>query len=628
MIKSILSGIWHGLDGLRKLLHLVLLVVIFGAIIWAVSSSTPKVPDRAALVVHPEGRIVEQLSGDPVQRAIESAQGQQRQETRLWDLVDAIRAAAADKRIRVLVLHLDDLRGAGLPELQELARAIQKFRASGKQVIAYGSAYDQDQYYLAAQADQIYLDPTGYVMIEGYSRYPLYFKGLLKKLGVDINVFRVGKFKSAVEIFTRENMSKADKKQSQDYLNVLWSSYQQAVTSARKLPAGAVASYVDSLPQAVTAANGDAAQVALKAGLVTVLANKLQVERKLKALVGENDSTGSFNQISAEDYARIIDAQDKLHDGRGSGRGSARVGIIVASGEIQDGRQPPGTIGGKSLSQLIRQAQRDPDIKAVVLRVNSPGGSVAASEEIYRQLEALRASGKPLVVSMGDLAASGGYYISAPANQIWASPATLTGSIGIFAIIPTIDQTLSKIGVGVDGVGTTPLAGALSIDRPLSSEASQLIQSQIDEGYQQFVDRVATGRRETPQQIDAIGQGRVWAGADARRIGLVDHLGTLEDAVKAAARLAKIRKYEVEFIRPHRSWAGQLFQHTQARAAVAALSLFHADEGQSFGLGELATRLDPMARDLKQLARLSVPGHLYAYCFCHASTGSKSPAAL
>lgn len=616
MIKSILSGIWHGLDGLRKLLHLILLVVIFGVIIWAVSSSAPKVPDRAALVVHPEGRIVEQLSGDPVQRAIENAQGQERQETRLWDLVDAIRAAATDRRIRVLVLHLDDLQGAGLPELQELARAIQKFRASGKPVIAYGSAYDQDQYYLAAQADKIYLDPTGYVMIEGYSRYPLYFKGLLKKLGVDINVFRVGKFKSAVEIFTRDNMSKADRKQSQDYLNVLWSSYQQAVTSARKLPAGAVASYVDSLPQSVAAANGDAAQVALKAGLVTKLANKLQVERKLKALVGEDDETGSFNQISAVDYARLVDAQNTLH----GGSGSARIGVIIASGDIQDGSQPPGTIGGKSLSRLIRQAQGDPDIKAVVLRVNSPGGSVAASEEIYRQLEALRAAGKPLVVSMGDLAASGGYYISAPANQIWASPATLTGSIGIFAIIPTIDQTLSKIGVGVDGVGTTPLSGALSIDRPLSSEASQLVQSQIDEGYQQFVDRVAAGRRETPQQIDAIGQGRVWAGADARRIGLVDHLGTLEDAVKAAARLAKIKKYQVEFVRPHRSWADQIFQHTQAQAAVAALSLFHDGEGPSFGLGEVATRLDPMARDLTQLAHLSVPGHLYAYCFCRAAS--------
>jgi protease-4 len=613
-LRAVLGGIWRGLDGLRKFLHLLLLIVIFGSIIWAVSSSMPGVPARAALVVQPEGRLVEQLSGDPVERAVQNAQGQARRETSLWELVRAIRSAASDSRIRVLVLRLDRMEGAGQPELEELAAAIRKFRASGKLVVAYGTAYDQDQYYLAAQASKVYLDPTGYVMIEGYSRYPLYFKSLLQKLGVDVNVFRVGTFKSAVEIFTRDNMSKADKQQSQAYLNVLWSSYQKALTDARKLPAGAIESYVDSLPKAVSAATGDAAKVALQAGLVTGLADKLQLERYLIGLVGKDESTGSFNQVSAEDYARIVHAQTKVHDGDGD----ARIGVIVASGDILDGKQPPGSIGGDSLSRLIRQAEMDKDIKAVVLRVDSPGGSVAASEEIYRQLEALRAAGKPLVVSMGELAASGGYYISAPANQIWASPATLTGSIGIFAIIPTIDQTLSKIGVSVDGLGTTPLAGALSIDRPLSTEATELIQSQIDRGYQQFVDRVASGRRETPQQIDAIGQGRVWAGADARRIGLVDHLGTMQDAVKAAARLAKVTSYRVEFIRPHLSWAEELFQQSEAKAAAGAVTLLHAD-AQSFGLSEVSERLGPVERDLGKLARFSVPGQLYSYCFCSAT---------
>ena len=596
-LRAILSGIWRGLDGLRKMLHLILLIVIF-----------------AALVVRPEGRLVEQLSGDPVQRAIQKAQGQDRRETPLWDLVDAIRGAATDARIRVLVLDLDKMDGAGQPMLEELTRAIGKFRASGKLVVAYGTAYDQDQYYLAAQADKVYLDPTGYVMIEGYSRYPLYFKGLLQKLGVDINVFRVGTFKSAVEIFTRNDMSAADKQQSLAYLNTLWSSYQKAVADARKLPSGAVAGYVDSLAKTVSAANGDAAKVALQTGLITELANRLQVQRRLIGLVGEDESTGSFNQISAEDYARIIDARKKLPDGGGN----ARIGVIVASGDIQDGKAPPGTIGSDSLSRLIREARFDKDIKAVVLRVDSPGGSVTASEEIYQELQALRATGKPLVVSMGDLAASGGYYISAPANQIWASPATLTGSIGIFAIIPTIDQTMSKVGVSVDGVGTTPLAGALSYDRPLSPEVSGLLQSQVNRGYQEFLDRVAAGRKQTAQQIDAIGQGRVWAGADAQRLGLVDHLGTLEDAVKAAAQLAKVTQYRVEFVQPHLSWAEQLFQQTQARAAATAVSLFHADT-QSFGLAEVANRLDPMASDLEQLVRFSAPGHLYSYCFCSAT---------
>ena len=448
----------------------------------------------------------------------------------------------------------------------------------------------------------------------------MYFKGLLQKLGVDINVFRVGTFKSAVEIFTRNDMSPADKQQSQAYLGVLWSSYQKAVTSARKLPAGAIESYVSSLPQTVSAANGDAAKVALQAGLVTALTSKLQVRPELVRLVGEDRSTGSFNQISAEDYARIIGARKKVHDGDGS----ASIGVIVASGEIQDGRAPPGTIGGDSLSALIREARLDKDIKAVVLRIDSGGGSVAASEEIYQELEALRAAGKPLVVSMGDVAASGGYYISAPANQIWASPATLTGSIGIFAILPNISQMLSKVGVGVDGVGTTPLAGALTIDRPLSPEISGLLQSQIDRGYQEFLDRVSAGRRETPQQIDAIGQGRVWAGADGRRIGLVDRLGTLEDAVKAAAQLAKVSEYQVEFVQPHFSWAEQLFQQSQARAAGAAASVFHAD-ARSLGLLQVADRLDPVTREVEQLAQFSVPGHLYSYCFCSAVTDSSSP---
>jgi protease IV len=618
-LRAIFSGIWRGLDGVRKVLHLILLIVIFGAIVWAVSSSTPSVPERAALVVKPEGRLVEQLSGDPVQRAIENAQGQQRPETLLWDLVDAVRAAATDERIRVLVLDLDDMQGAGQPELEELASAIRTFRASGKPVIAFGTAYDQEQYYLAAQAQRIYLDPTGYVMIEGFSRYSLYLKGLLQKVGVDVNVFRVGTFKSAVEIFTRSDMSPADKEQSLAYLNVLWSTYQKALTGARKLPADAIASYVDSLPKTVSAADGNAAQVALQAGLVTALANRLQVERYLIGLVGEDKSNGSFNGISAEDYARIVHALKQT----GHGDGSARIGVIVASGEIEDGSQPPGTIGGDSLSTLIREARLDKDIKAVVLRVDSPGGSVAASEEIYQELEALRAAGKPLVVSMGDLAASGGYYISAPANQIWASPATLTGSIGIFAIIPTINQTLDKIGVSTDGVGTTPIAGALTVVRPLGPQISELLQSQVDRGYEEFVERVAAGRRETPQQINAIGQGRVWAGADARRIGLVDRLGNLEDAVKAAANLAKITRYQVQFIQPHVSWAEQLVQQTQVRAAVVAASLLHAD-AQSFGLAQVANQLNPLARDMTRLARFGVPGHLYSYCFCSA-TSSPNP---
>jgi len=291
--------------------------------------------------------------------------------------------------------------------------------------------------------------------------------------------------------------------------------------------------------------------------------------------------------------------------------GKPRVGVIVAEGEILDGDQPPGTIGGDSTARLIRQARLDKSVKAVVLRVDSPGGSVMASEQIYRELQALRAAGKPLVVSMSGYAASGGYYISAPGDEIWASPATITGSIGIFAIIPTIDKTLGKIGVSTDGVGTTPLSGQLRIDRPLGEEARALLQSQISRGYADFLDRVATGRRKTREQVDAIAQGRVWAGTDAQRLGLVDHLGYFDDAVKAAARRAKVSDYATEFIEPELTWPEQLALSLRSRLA----GLLRASPGET-ALARLAQRLDPVTREAERLARFSVPNRVYAYCFC------------
>jgi len=292
--------------------------------------------------------------------------------------------------------------------------------------------------------------------------------------------------------------------------------------------------------------------------------------------------------------------------------GKPRVGVIVAAGEILDGDQPPGTVGGESTARLIRAARLDKDLKALVLRVDSPGGSVLASEQIYRELLALRAAGKPVVVSMSGYAASGGYYISAPADEIWASPATLTGSIGIFAIIPTVDRTLGKIGVSVDGVGTTPLSGQLRFDRPLGEEARALLQSQISRGYDEFLARVASGRNKTHEQVDAIAQGRVWAGADAHRLGLVDQLGSFNDAVKAAARRAKLTDYAPEFLEPEHTWAQELALQLKSRAAQA---LFRAAPGE-LALREVAQRFDPLTREVERLSRFSVPNRLYAYCFC------------
>lgn len=608
-IKSIFRGIWRTLDGLRRVLHLLLLLVIFGFVVGALRGSIPSIPSKAALVIAPEGELVEQLAGDPIERAIDEARGQGRTETLLWDLTDAIHAAAKDKRIPVLVLDLENFQGAGQPTLEELARSLREFRAAGKKVIAYGTQFEQEQYYLAAQADEIYVDPMGFVLIDGYDRYRMYFKDAIDKLGVDVNVFRVGAYKSAVEVYTRNEMSREEREESLGYLNSLWSTYESAAAHARKLPPAAISAYVANLPAAVADAGGNAAQVALKAKLVTGVKTRQEVEQRLIQLVGEDKDSGSYQAVSDTDYARAVHAEDKL-----KADGAGRVGVIVAAGEILDGDQPSGTIGGDSTAGLIREARLDDDIKAVVLRVDSPGGSVLASEEIYREILALKAAGKPVVVSMGDLAASGGYYIAAPADEIWASPATITGSIGIFAIIPTIDRTLTKLGVHVDGVGTTPLSGQLRLDRPLGAEAKSLLQSTVERGYDEFLVRVAMGRKKTVEQVDAMAQGRVWSGVDAQRLGLVDHLGSFEDAVKSAAKRAKLKEYVTEFIEPELSVAEQLALEFQTRAVRAVVRL----DSHSRALANVAARLSPLEQEVDRLSRFSKPNRLYAYCFCSA----------
>lgn len=606
-IGAVLVGLWRGLDGLRKFLHLLLLLVIFGFVIGALRGSIPVVPQKAALVIRPEGEIVEQLSGDPLERALEQAQGVGEPQTLLWDLTEAIRAAKSDKRIQVLLLDLDYLTGAGQPTLAELAGAIREFRSSGKKVIARGTVYLQDQYYLAAHADEIYLDPLGVVLIDGYERYRMYFKGALDKLGIDMNVFKVGAYKSAAEVYTRTDMSPEDREESLAYLNALWSTYQQAITEARKLAPGALARYVSNLAEAVDAAGGNSAQVALDAKLVTGLKSSLEVEQQLIGLVGEDESEGTFNSVSQEDYLRVVRAQKKLR-----GDGKSLVGVVVATGEILDGEQPSGTVGGKTTAELVRDARLNDHIKAVVLRVDSPGGSMLASEQIHRELEALRKSGKPLVVSMGDLAASGGYYIAAGADEIWASPATITGSIGIFAAIPTFGRTLGKLGVSVDGVGTTELSGQLRLDRPLGAEARTFLQAAIEHGYEVFLTRVANGRSKTRDQVHAIAQGRVWAGADAKRIGLVDHLGSFDDAVKAAAKRAKLTAWDLEYIEPELSWAEELALQVKSRTLRALLG---ASEERRALAGALR-RLGPLERELSRWSRMSARDNLYAYCFC------------
>jgi len=599
--------VWRILEGVRKVLHLILLLIIFGFVLAALHTSIPSVPRSAALVIAPEGELVEQLSSDPVRRALGQASGGPAPETLLRDVIDAIESAKSDSRIKLIVLDLGNLSTSGLSKLQEIGAALRDFRTAGKRVVAVGDALDQSQYYLAAQAGEVYLDPLGLVYIDGFSYYRMFLKDAIDKLGVDVNVFRAGTFKSYTDQFSRSDMAPSEREESGVWLNSLWSSYTQDVTRARSLKPSALDDYVNEAPAALAAVNGDAAKLALQRGLVTALKSRRQLADELKGLVGEDPDSHSFYSIGITQYLTAVRAKRVL-----KGKSDAKVGIVVAAGEILDGHQPPGKIGGDSTADLLRQARYDNAVKAVVLRVDSPGGSMFASELILREVQALRKAGKPVVVSMSTYAASGGYYISAAANQIFASPTTLTGSIGVFSVVPTFEHTLEKLGVKVDGLGTTPLAGDLRLDRPLDAATRQILQVSVDHAYDEFLHRVGEGRKKSAQDIDKIAQGRVWAGVDAQRIGLVDNLGSLKDATDAAAKLAELgADYSVDYIEPELSLREQLLLQLRSQAVHLA---------QIAGLipppNPLERALDPILAQARSVAALNDPRGLYAYCWC------------
>ena len=599
--------LWRGLDALRRALHLLLLLGLLALLVASLRGSIPRLPERGALVIRPSGDIVEQLSGAPLERAVNEAQGQSAPQTLLWDLTTAIRNAAGDARIQALLIETDDLGGAGQAKLEELASAIAEFRHSGKKVIAQGSYFLQSQYYLAAQADEVYLDPFGFVLLPGYDRYRMFFKEAIDKLAVDVHLVRAGKFKSADEPLVRRDMSAEDRQESGVYLQSLWLGYRTSVGAARHLDPEVFNTYANGYAAAVRQAGGDAASVAKSAGLVTDLRTGAQVEQRMIELVGRDDDRHSYRAVALNDYLRVLHTEARLHH-----TADQAIGVVMASGEILDGNQPSGTVGGDSTAALLRQAREDQSIKAVVLRIDSPGGSVMASEQIYREVQALRSAGKPVVASMGDLAASGGYYIAAPADEIIGSANTITGSIGVFATIPTFDRTLAKLGVQIDGVGTTALSGALRLDRPLKADIEQILQAGVDHSYAEFVQRVATGRRKTPAAINEIAQGRVWAGSDALRLGLVDKLGTYQEAVNAAAARAKLAKnYEVRIIEPDLSITEQLLLNMRG-SWVQVL--------RATGLNLLpkwAPELRPLQREVLRWQRFAaVSNRTLAYCFC------------
>jgi protease IV len=610
-VGSALAGffglVWRILDGIRRVLHLVLLLVIFGFILAALHTSIPIVPRSAALVIAPEGELVEQLTSTPVRRAFGQASGGPAPETLLRDVTDAIAAAKSDARIKLIVLDLGSLESSGLSKLQEIGAALRDFRASGKRVVVAADSLDQSQYYLASQAGEVYLDPMGMVYLDGFSYYRMFLKDAIDKLGVDVNVFRAGTYKSYTDQFSRSDMAPSERDESSVWLGALWNSYQQDVTRARSLPGGALNEFITEEPAALLAVNGDAAKLALQRGLVTALKSRRQVADELKVLVGEDEDSHSFNSIAMNQYLASVRSKRVLKS-----KSDFKVGVIVASGEILDGHQPPGTIGGESTADLLRQARYDNAVKAVVLRVDSPGGSMFASEQILREVQSLRKAGKPVVVSMSTYGASGGYYISAAANQIFASPTTLTGSIGVFSVVPTFQHSLEKLGIKVDGLGTTALAGDMRQDRALTPAARQILQSSVDHAYAEFLRRVGDGRKKTVEDVDKIAQGRVWAGVDAQRIGLVDHLGGLKDATDAAAKLAQLgADYDVDYIETELNLREQLLM--QLRSETVYMGELAGIVPQSSGIERI---LDPVLEQARAIARLNDPRGLYAYCWC------------
>jgi protease-4 len=523
------GAFWRALDTTRRVvLNLIFLLLVI-ALLWAIfgGGARPLAP-HTALVLDIKGDIVEQHSGGLSESLKAGLGGERKREVQLRDLLTVLDAAAKDPNISSVVLFLDEMDNAGLAMLHEVGAALDRVKASGKPVIAWSAHYDQKRYLLASHASEVYVHPMGMVLIEGFGHYRNYYRDALDKLGVTVNLMKVGTYKSFAEPFIGNGPSKAALEADTYLYNGLWSGYTAEVEKNRKLAPGTIAQDIENLPQLLATADGDAAKLALNMKLVDGLKTRDQVRAEMIKR-GVYDARGkTFRQVSFQDY--LGRHPDKAF-------GSA-VGVVVAEGDITEGEGGPGMVGALSTARLIRQAREDDDIKALVLRVNSPGGSAFGSELIRRELELTRQAGKPVVVSMGDVAASGGYWISMASDQVIADPATVTGSIGVFAILPTADKVGDKLGIHTGGVTTTWLADAYNPLRPLDPRFAQVIQSSINHVYDEFTTRAAQARKTTPEKIDEVGQGRVWTGAQAKERGLIDTLGSYRDALDAAAKRA------------------------------------------------------------------------------------------
>jgi protease IV len=599
-IRRLCAGLWQGIDAARRIaLNLLFLFVALVLAAALLSGRGEKVPSSAVLVLSPEGGIVEQLSYQPP-AVVLFRQGVDRQvgaETLLRDLVEAVELAATDRRIKAVFVDPGRLERAGLNKLQEIGAALQRLRGSGKPVIAWGESYTQTQYYLAAQADEVYLHPMGGVALHGYGVYRTYFRSALEKLRVQMHVFRVGTYKSALDPLLRDGMSPEDQEATLAWLEAIWQAYQADVEARRRLPPGALDGYIRGLTGHLDRLGGDTGRLALEQGLVDGLWTGDQVRRRLRGLAGGKGE--DFTRIRFDRYARLARSDTRL-----AGPRADRVGVIVASGTVMDGQQPAGRIGGDTLAELFRRAREDGTIRAVVLRIDSGGGSAFASEVVRREVELTREAGKPVVASFSSVAASGGYWMAAAADEIWAAPTTITGSIGIFGAFPTFERSLEALGIRTDGVGTTPLAGAFDPRRPLQPAAAEIMQRVIERGYQRFVERVAQGRNLRPDQVESAAQGRVWVGTAAREKGLVDQLGGLAQAVAAAAGRAGLDRYEAVYVEREPTAGEALLR----RLAEEAGGLAAGPDGP------VAAVLGAVGREARVLAQMNDPQGVYAWC--------------
>jgi protease-4 len=614
-IRSGFAFFWRAVDaGRRTVFNLLFLLLVIAVLIGIFGSGAKPLAPKTMLILDLKGQLVEQSSTNVRETLLNGVRGGENHKmVQLRDVLAVLEAAGKDDNIAGAVLLSDELEGGGQASLHEVSAALERFKAAGKPVVAWGSSYDQRQYLIAAHASEVYLHPMGAVLLQGFGRYRNYYRDALDKLGVTVNLMRVGTYKSFAEPYIANGPSPAAAEAEAYLNNGLWNGYTAEVERARKLPEGQIMKDINDLPAKVTAANGDLAKVVLGAKLVDGLKTKDEIRTMMMARGAKDNDGKSFRQVNFEDYLARL--HPKL-------TGDA-IGVVVAQGEISDGTAGPGSIGGDSTSRLIRMAREDDKIKAVVLRVDSPGGSAFASELIRRELELTRAAGKPVVVSMGNVAASGGYWISMAADEVIADPATITGSIGVFAILPTADKVIDKLGVHTAGAPTTWLGDAGNPLRPLDPRFAQVIQGSINHIYAEFTTKAAQARKTTPEKIDAVAQGRVWTGAQAKERGLVDRLGSYGDALKSAAQRAKLDKdYRVVYVEREGSKLDRLldlFGNTALAGVAQAI-------GGQVRTGLATTGLPPgaaadMAHDMGWLTEVGngrKPFSAVTHCLCES----------